>query len=682
MPNLLARETSPYLLQHADNPVHWQAWGEAALAQARGEDKPILLSIGYSTCHWCHVMARESFENAAVADLMNRLFVNIKVDREERPDLDQIYQTALQMLTGRAGGWPLTLFLMPDGTPFFGGTYFPPHARHGLPAFPQVLEQVARAYAQQRDDIEQQNASLLAALARTPPAGDAAVSVAAGTIRQALADIRQGFDPVHGGFSGAPKFPRPAELEFLFWSGDEEARREVLFTLEHMAARGLMDQLGGGFFRYSVDTQWAIPHFEKMLYDNGPLLALYADAWAATGKPLFARAVEGTVAWLGREMTSPEGLFYSALDADSEHEEGRFYVWTPEQVAALLAPEEYRVAEAHWGLDRAPNFEDHAWHLGEERPLESVAQALGMAPDAAERLLESARAKLFAARAGRVRPGRDDKCLTAWNALAIKGLAHAARRCDRRDWLELARRAAAALQRLVWRDGRLAASFQAGQARHNGYLDDYAFLLDALLELAQAGWREGELAGCELAWARELAEALLAHFEDGEAGGFFFTSHDHERLIHRSKPAHDQAMPSGNGIAAVALGRLGHLLEEPRYQAAGERALRAFQAGIADHPAPFPSLLTALREQLAPPGLVILRGPDAALHEWKRAADRVAAPGVLVFALPGDAQNVPASLSRPLSERVQAHVCSGDKCLPEIVQLADLLTILSARTDA
>jgi len=682
MPNLLARETSPYLLQHADNPVHWQAWGEAALAQARAEDKPILLSIGYSTCHWCHVMARESFENAEVAELMNRLFVNIKVDREERPDLDQIYQTALQMLTGRAGGWPLTLFLMPDATPFFGGTYFPPQPRHGLPAFPHILEQVARAYAQQRDDIERQNASLLAALARTPPAGDAAGSLDAGTIRQVLTDIRQGFDPVHGGFSGAPKFPRPAELEFLFWSGDADARREVLFTLEHMAARGLMDQLGGGFFRYSVDAHWAIPHFEKMLYDNGPLLALYADAWAVTGQPLFARAVESTVAWLAREMTSPEGLFYSALDADSEHEEGRFYVWTPAQVEALLTPEEYRVAEAHWGLDSTPNFEDHAWHLGEERPLESVAQALGMARDAAECLLDSARQKLFAARAERVRPGRDDKCLTAWNALAIKGLARAARRFDRADWLEMARRAAAALRRLVWRDGRLSASFQAGQARHNGYLDDTAFLLDALLELAQAGWREGELAGCELAWARELAEALLAHFEDGDAGGFFFTSHDHERLIHRGKPAHDQATPSGNGIAAVALGRLGHVLEEPRYQAAGERALRAFQAGIADHPAPYPSLLTALREQLAPPSLVILRGPDAALHEWKQAVDRIAPPGTLVFALPGDAQNVPASLSRPFPEQVRAYVCNGAKCLPEIVRLPDLLTILSAQTDA
>jgi hypothetical protein len=387
--------------------------------------------------------------------------------------------------------------------------------------------------------------------------------------------------------------------------------------------------------------------------------------------------VEGTVTWLAREMTSPEGLFYSALDADSEHEEGRFYVWTLEQAAALLTPEEYRVAAAHWGLDRAPNFEDHAWHLGEERPLESVAHALGMAPDAAQGLLESARAKLFAARAGRVRPGRDDKCLTAWNALAIKGLARAARRCDRRDWLAMARRAAAALLRLVWRDGRLAASFQGGRARHNGYLDDYAFLLDALLELAQAGWGEGELA-----WARELAEALLAHFEDMDAGGFFFTSHDHERLIHRSKPAHDQAMPSGNGIAAVALGRLGHLIEEPSYQTAGERTLRAFQGAIADHPAPFPSLLTALREQLVAPSLVILRGPDAALQEWKQAADRVAAPGALVFALPRDAQDVPASLSRPFAEHVQAHVCATDKCLPPIVQLHDLLTILSARTDA
>ncbi len=675
MSNLLALETSPYLLQHADNPVHWQAWNETALAQARAEDKPILLSIGYSTCHWCHVMARESFENAEVAALVNRLYVAIKVDREERPDLDQIYQNALQLLTGRAGGWPLTMFLMPDGTPFFGGTYFPPHPRHNLPAFASVLEQVARAYDRQRDEIEQQNVSLLAALARQPTPDEGGLDAA--LPGRAVADIRQGFDPVEGGFSGAPKFPRPTELDFLFWSGDAAARGEVLFTLERMAARGLMDQLGGGFFRYSVDAHWAIPHFEKMLYDNGLLLGLYADAWATTGNPLFERAAAGIVTWLAREMTSPEGLFYAALDADSEHEEGRFYVWTPQQVAARLSTGEFQVARAHWGLDSTPNFEDHAWHLGEERPLAEVAAPLGLTLEAAAVLLDAARGKLLAARAERVRPGRDDKCLTAWNALAIKGLARAARRFDRPDWLAMARRAADALHRLVWRDGRLAASFQAGQARHNGYLDDSAFLLDALLELTQAGWREGELA-----WACALADSLLQHFEDGEHGGFFFTSHDHERLIQRPKPAHDHALPSGNGIAAQVLGRLGLLLDEPRYRAAAEHTLRAFQTDIGAQPAPFPSLLIALRDRIDPPGLVILRGEGEALREWKTAADRVAVPTTLLFALPDTAEGVPNNLRRPASGRPVAYCCGGDKCLPEIVHLPDLFPILSTRTHA
>jgi hypothetical protein len=673
MVNLLARETSPYLLQHADNPVHWHAWNPAALARARDEDKPILLSIGYSTCHWCHVMARESFENAAVAEVMNQRYVSIKVDREERPDLDQIYQTALQMLTGRAGGWPLTMFLMPDGTPFFGGTYFPPAPRHNLPGFGQVLESVAHAYQAKRGEIEAQNASLLDALAESPPPL-VALELDTALLDQARADIQRGFDPVHGGFSRAPKFPRPAELAFLFWSGDPEARRQVTFTLEHMAAHGLMDQLGGGFFRYSVDDQWAIPHFEKMLYDNCPLLALYADAWGACNEHRFRCAAEMTVEWMTEEMTSPEGLFYAALDADSEHEEGRYYVWTPRQIAAQLNAAEYRVAELHWGLDQAPNFEDHAWHLGEERPLAEVAAKLHLTLDAADNLLEAARGKLYLARSERVPPGRDDKCLIAWNALAIHGLARAARRFDRPDWLNPARRAADALRARVWRDGRLAASYQGGEARHNGYLDDYSFLLDALLELLQAEWR-----GADLAWAREIADALLAHFEDAEAGGFWFTSHDHERLIQRPKPAHDHAIPSGNGIAAIALGRLGHLLDEPRYLAAAEGTLKHFQEMLADHPAACPSLLTALGQWLTPPSLVILRGPKSELHAWKTAADRIARPGTLVFALPATAEGVPAVLARPMTEHARAYVCAGASCLPEISELPELLRLLEGR---
>ena len=672
MPNRLAQETSPYLLQHADNPVDWQPWGPQALAQAAQEDKPILLSVGYSTCHWCHVMARESFEDAEVAAAMNRDFVCVKVDREERPDLDQIYQSALQLLTRRAGGWPLTMFLMPDGTPFFGGTYFPKEARYNLPGFVQLMAGVVKAYRERRGDIAEQNASLLEALARSG-AEDAPGEIGADLAGRAVQDIKQGFDAANGGYGGAPKFPRPAELEFLFGSGDREARRQVLFTLEKMALGGVMDQLGGGFFRYSTDAHWAIPHFEKMLYDNGPLLGLYADAWAATGDPLFERAAAGIVDWLQREMLATEGAFYAALDADSEHEEGKFYVWPPRLAESLLTAEEFAVARLHWGLDATPNFEGSAWHLCVERPPADMARQLGLDLEIVHERLESARRKLFAARETRIRPGRDDKILTSWNALAIKGLARAARRFDRPDWLALARSAADALRLLVWNDGRLAATWQRGRPRHNAYLDDYAFLLDALLELLQADWR-----GADLDWARQLADALLSRFEDAEAGGFFFTSHDHERLIHRTKPVHDNAMPSGNGVAALALGRLAVVADDPRYARAAERTLRLFQGAMENMPAPHASLLSAQREVIEPPRLIVLAGPEPALSEWKRACDRHAGSHDLVFKIAGATPDIPTSLRKSGGNSVNAHVCAGVNCLPEIVQIHDLLAIFSA----
>jgi hypothetical protein len=677
-PNRLARETSPYLLQHADNPVDWQAWGAEALAQAQREDKPILLSVGYSTCHWCHVMAHESFEDADVAALMNRHFVCIKVDREERPDLDQIYQTALQMLSQRGGGWPLTMFLAPDGTPFFGGTYFPKQARYNLPGFSQLLASVAHAWQNQRHDIVEQGVALRAALAASDEPGAAQGALDARPIHAAIAGIRQGFDPVYGGFSRPPKFPRPAELAFLFWSGDPQARHEVLFTLEKMAQGGLMDQLGGGFFRYSTDERWSIPHFEKMLYDNGPLLGLYADAWAQTGNALFAEAAEKLVGWLQREMTSPDGLFYAALDADSEHEEGKFYVWMPAQIEALLTPAEYVVACACWGLGTAPNFEDHAWHLEMLLSVPDAAAQLKRSHDEVAALLESARGKLFTARAQRIRPGRDDKVLTSWNALMINGLARAGRRFGRADWIRMAQHAADALRRTVWRDGRLSASYQQGRARHNGYLDDTAFLLDALLELLQADWRDADMV-----WARQLADALLLHFEDAgggaSTGGFFFTSHDHEQLIHRAKPAHDNATPSGNGIAAYALMRLGRWLEEPRYQAAAERTLRCFQAGLAEHPTPYPSLLRTLAGVLSPPRVIVLRGPEPEISAWKRAADRAVDDASLLFKLPSDAREIHTNMQKTPQDSVNATICDDVSCLPEIVQLPDLLAIFSSR---
>ncbi|MEW5967135.1 MAG: thioredoxin domain-containing protein [Pseudomonadota bacterium] len=663
MPNRLATEPSPYLLQHADNPVDWYPWGEEALEKARREDKPILLSIGYSACHWCHVMAHDCFEDAEVAAVMNRLFVNIKVDREERPDLDQIYQAAHQLLAQRGGGWPLTVFLTPDQTPFFAGTYFPKTPRYQLPGFIDLMENVAGAWRDRRGEVLAQNAALRDALAAQQPAAGHAAPLNEAPLAQAVRDLAQAFDPVWGGFSRAPKFPRPGELFFLLrqaQAGNAQARDMALFTLTKMASGGVVDQLGGGFCRYSVDEQWAIPHFEKMLYDNGPLLQLYADAWALTGEALFRDTAEGIVDWLLREMHAPDGGFYSALDADSEGHEGKFYVWTADEVRALLSEDEYVVAAPCYGFDAPPNFENAYWNPILAQPLAAVAASLGIAESEAARRLASARARLFAARESRVRPGCDDKQLASWNALMIAGLAHAGRVMQRPDWVAEAHAALDFLREKLWRDGRLRASYKHGAARLNAYLDDYAFLLDALLETLQAGFREPDLA-----WARELADALLTHFEDADAGGFFFTSHDHETLIARPKPGYDNATPSGNGVAAFALQRLGHLLGEPRYLDAATRCLRLFQPEFAHHPIAYPTLLAVLDEALAQPRVIILRGPRDEIATWTAAlASRLRARD-LVLALPNGLA-LPAALAKPESAHVAAWVCSGTACQPPV----------------
>jgi uncharacterized protein len=676
MPNRLAAETSPYLLQHADNPVDWWPWCAEALELARREDRPILLSIGYSACHWCHVMAHESFADREVAAEMNRLFVNIKVDREERPDLDQIYQTAHQMLNQRAGGWPLTLFLTPDGTPFFGGTYFPRTPRYGMTGFTDLLQRVAAAYLEQRAAIEHQNGALRAALARQVATGS---SVGADLDAAPLTDLRDllsnAFDERDAGFGPAPKFPHAPDLAFLLQryaaSGDERARDMALATLSRMAQGGLYDQLGGGFCRYSVDAQWAIPHFEKMLYDNGPLLALYADAWALTGEPLYRRVAEETAVWAMTEMQLPEGGFASSLDADSEHEEGKFYVWDREAVRKALTPEQYAVAAAHYGLDASPNFEARHWHLVVARPLDEVARQLGLDFDAAVALLAAARQRLLALRNERVRPGRDDKALTSWNALMIQGLARAARIFARGDWLAAARHATTYMRQHLWRDGRLWATARGGEARLNAYLDDHAFLVLALLEMLQADFRTEDL---EL--AEDLADALLAAFEDQAAGGFFFTRHDHEPLIQRPKPIHDNATPSGNGVAALALQRLGHLTGETRYLAAAERCLKVFRRALAE-PAGCASLVLALAEYLVPPTVVVLRGKGPELEKWQtRLASRFA-PDTLVLALPEGLSGLPPVLDKPLQSDLCAWVCSGVQCSAPIGDLPDLMATLS-----
>jgi len=666
MSNRLARETSPYLQQHADNPVDWHAWGEEALTLAREKNKPILLSVGYSACHWCHVMAHESFEDAGVAAVMNELFVNIKVDREERPDLDQIYQTAHAMLTQRNGGWPLTMFLLPDQTPFFGGTYFPKNARHGLPGFIDLLPQIAAAFRDQQTEIAKQSESLRAALARTVPPPATAAALTSAPLDTALRELKDSFDEVEGGLGNAPKFPHPAELELCLRGGvaqgDDYAQQMVKLTLTKMAEGGIYDQVGGGFCRYSVDQTWTIPHFEKMLYDNGPLLRLYSDLWLLDAQPLFSRTIADTAAWVIREMQSPEGGYYSSLDADSEHEEGKYYVWTPDEVRETVTADEYALIAPHYGLDARANFEHEFWHLRVNRPL--------AAGDGNVASLDAARVKLFARREQRVRPGRDEKILVSWNALMIKGMARAARAFNEPAWLQSARRAADFLRTALWQNGRLLATCKDDRAHLNAYLDDYAFLLDALIELMQ-----GELRTDDIAWARELAQVLLDQFEDREHGGFFFVSHDHERLILRSKIGHDNATPSGNGIAAFALNRLGHLLGEPRWCEAAERTLKAFKPAMERQASGHSSLCMALDEILSPPTVVVLRGDGAA--DWQRQLASRYLPHTLIVRVADTAQTLPATLDKPApAHGVNAWVCRGVECLPAITDFGRLLSVL------
>jgi uncharacterized protein YyaL (SSP411 family) len=681
--NRLGHETSPYLLQHADNPVDWYPWGEEALSKARQEDKPILLSVGYSACHWCHVMAHESFEDPDTAQVMNELFVNIKVDREERPDLDRIYQTANHLITRRPGGWPLTVFLTPDElVPFFSGTYFPREPRYGMPSFQQVLVRVADYYRKNPADLQEQGPALRTALASLEPAAESSTDALS---EQPLARFRetlgQEFDPDYGGFGKAPKFPHPATLERMlrhWWrtSADPEPDVQALYmvalTLKLMGDGGIYDHLGGGFCRYSVDRYWSIPHFEKMLYDNGPLLALYAWLSQVSGDEVYRRIANETADWALRDMRAPEGGFYSSLDADSEAEEGRFYVWTPEQVASLLTEQEYAVFAPRFGLDQEANFEGH-WHLRVYEPVDELAKEQKLAESTVRRLLDSARAKLHEVRRGRVWPGRDEKLLTSWNALMIRGLAVAARTLQRPELADAAGEALDFIRTTLADDKGLRATYKDGRARFNAYLDDYAFLLDATLELLQSRWQTGHLA-----FATWLADRLLEKFQDAERGGFYFTSHDHEQLLHRPKPMSDEALPSGNGVAAVALARLGHLLGETRYLDAAEATLRAGWTAISEYPHGHPTLLTALEEYLQPPEIVILRGKHDELDEWLAVARAVYTPNRLVFAVPNDAEHLPGALAarRPATTPI-AYICHGTVCGAPVTRLADLATALS-----
>jgi uncharacterized protein YyaL (SSP411 family) len=680
--NRLAHETSPYLLQHAHNPVEWHPWNEEALEQARREKKPILLSIGYSACHWCHVMAHESFEDEATAQIMNRYFFNIKVDREERPDLDKIYQAAYQLLNQRGGGWPLTMFLTPeDQVPFLGGTYFPQEPRYGMPSFKELLNRIVDYYRKHETEVRQQNGVLIDALkagsSRQAKTGYAVNPTPLQEVRDYLV---QSFDTKYGGFGQAPKFPHPTSIERLLrhWfttlsskEPDQQAQTAALFSLSKMASGGLFDHLGGGFCRYSVDDQWTIPHFEKMLYDNGPLVALYSQAWQVTGDSFFKQTAEETGEWVIREMQSSEGGYYSTLDADSEGEEGKFYLWKPEEAKTLLTDDEYAVFALRFGLDKAPNFEGR-WHLNYCQDIDEIAGQAHLNPETVQGLLGSARQKLFETRQKRIWPARDEKILGAWNGLMIKGMATAGRHLGRADFLNSAERALDFVRTHLWQDGRLLATYKDGKAHLPAYLDDYAFLMDGILELLQVRWRDSDLD-----FALALAEVLLTHFQDHRKGGFYFTADDHERLIQRPKPIHDDALPAGNGIAAQVLIKLGHLLGSMTYLVAGERTLKWAWPSIEQLPSACTGLLLALEEYFFPSQIIILRGTEEAIAPWRERCIRPYAPRRLTVTIPSSAGPLPGVLAkREANSEPTAYICSGSQCSPPITNLDALVAEL------
>ena len=575
MSNRLGTALSPYLLQHAENPVDWYPWGEDAQRKAREEGKPIFLSIGYASCHWCHVMAHESFDNPRIATLLAEHFVSIKVDREERPDLDQIYMDAVQAMTGQ-GGWPLSVFLTPEGHPFFGGTYWPYPARGGMPGFDRVVLAIAEAWQDRREDLTEQ-AERLAQFLRDdtqPPAAGERVELGEHPLITAEATLRRAYDHQWGGFGQAPKFPQPGSLRFLLrrWraTDDDHLLDMVVGTLDRMAAGGIYDQLGGGFHRYSVDRQWLVPHFEKMLYDNAQLAACYTEAWQATGREEFARVARETLEYILRDMTHPEGGFFSSEDADSEGREGTFYLWTPEEVREALGPERAEVFCRVYDVTPAGNFEGRSI-LNRPRSLSEDAQAMGRPAESLLAELAESRSVLMAVREKRVRPGRDDKVLLGWNAMTIGSLAQAGAALHASEYLDAAVRAAEfILAQLRDEQGRLLHYWRAGQARQSAFLDDVALLADALTTLHEATG--------DVRWLDEavrMADDLLARFADPAAGGFFYTPADHEPLIMRKKDFFDSSTPSGNGAAATVLLRLARSCERPEYRAAAEATLQA-----------------------------------------------------------------------------------------------------------
>ena len=647
MPNALASETSPYLRQHQDNPVEWLPWGDEALRRAREEDKPILVSIGYSACHWCHVMERESFEDEATARVMNERFVCVKVDREERPDVDALYMEAVQAMTGH-GGWPLNVFVTPEQVPFYGGTYFPPEPRHGMPSWQQVLIAVDQAWHERRDEIREQGERMAQRLQGAGLLRPSEQPMDARALDTAEVALSRQFDPQWAGFGGAPKFPPHSTLEFLLARGET---RMSLSTLHAMRTGGIFDQVGGGFARYAVDQTWTIPHFEKMLYDNALLARVYLHGFQVSQDLRLRRTCEETLAWMEREMVAPEGGFYSALDADSEGVEGKYYVWSLEELREALDAEDFEAAVAYFGATQEGNFEgaNHLEARGPEPP-----------PEQRERI----RARLYEVRERRVRPGLDDKRLTAWNALAIHAFAEAGAVLERDDLLDVARRAADfVLTSLRSDDGRLLRTYNDGRAKLNAYLEDHAFLLEALLALYEATFEERWFAE-----AQATAFTIIEHFADRDNGGFFTTSDDHEVLVARRKDLEDNPIPSGGSSAALGLLRLAALTGDNTYAAVAEGHLQILHELAPRHPTAFGHLLQALDFHLNPVREVALVGDD--VSELARVVRSRLRPRVVLAGGPG-AVPLLAGRTEPGAYVCENFACQRPVSTPE--ELAQLL---------
>jgi uncharacterized protein YyaL (SSP411 family) len=666
--NRLVHETSPYLLQHAHNPVDWYAWGEEALAKAKAEDKPILLSIGYSACHWCHVMEHESFETEHIAAIMNRHFVNIKVDREERPDLDQIYQHVVQMF-GVGGGWPLTMFLTPDKEPFYGGTYFPPDDRFGRPGFPKVLEAAARYYGEHKAEIRQTTQQVLHGLEGLSTFRESTLPLNKAVIENAARKLNNGFDETHGGFGTQPKFPNPMNLAVFLrhWkaTGNEPYLRMALLALQKMAQGGIYDQLGGGFHRYSVDAHWLVPHFEKMLYDNAQLIRLYADAYRITNDPFYLQVVKETVGYVQREMLRPEGGFYATQDADSEGEEGKFFVWTPEEIAAVIGPDLGEVFCRAYGVDTRGNFEHGKSILHRAVTPEWVAHEFGEKAPTVERLLDESRHKLLAARERRVKPLRDEKVIVAWNGLMISAFLDAGNLLgDDRVKRDAVRSIAFILAHLA-RDARLLHSFKDGQAKLAGYLDDHACFVACLLDAFES---TGEHRYLTL--AEEFNRATLANFWDEKHGGFFLTGPDHEALIHRPKDPFDHAVPGGNSVATLNLLRLYYYTGDDDLMQKAEKTLRLFRDRMEDEPFSFGQMLCTLDFYLETPKeiAIIGRSDQADTQSLLRLIHASYVPNKIVLVIDpaaggGDAfAHLPVGDMTQLEGKATAYVCHNFAC--------------------